>query len=42
MRITHSQAARLLQQVDSSNDGKVQKPEFYQMLKFLLSGADDY
>ncbi len=41
MRITPSQASSLIRAVDNSNDGKVQKGEFFKMLKYLLSDTDD-
>jgi Ca2+-binding EF-hand superfamily protein len=40
--VTQSQADHLLQAIDSSSDGSIQKPEFFKMLKYLLDAPNDY
>jgi Ca2+-binding EF-hand superfamily protein len=42
MRINQHQAGRLIREIDSSGDGRVQKSEFFRMVKTILSGTDDY
>ena len=36
IRVGAAEASRLLSAVDQSEDGKIQKPEFFKMLKYLL------
>lgn len=39
IRINERQTAGLIRMVDDSGDGRIQKPEFLQMVRMMMSGS---